>query len=355
MADSLLAQMDASRKRYQPDSPYYGLLWGIAEDDTRQDKRFYFSGDLWCWRGLVELGQLLSDEGQQGGDAAFTQLGKSLLGKTATFRGDVQAALRRTLREDTTPPFVPPNAELEKPFARMTEDRFASYTNYRYWLEMLSAGMLPPEMRDAIINYRTSHGGEVAGTTRFEDHLDDWTYAHYAWGLLEADQIQHYLLGFYGHLAYHETPGTFTPYEQVPIKGQSTRPYSADYCVRAVVVMPQLLRWMVAWEPWDEQELWLARAVPKKWFESGFSARRIPTRWGAVNLEVVPVSKGLRTQVEIASPHPELRVHVRLRPSLAGAAPHVTVQGTKNWKWDANLEAVELWGAWQRVTINMEY
>jgi hypothetical protein len=376
IAESLLAQMDASRKRYPPDSPNYGLLFGSAEADTHEDTRFYFSSDVWCWRGLEEMGQLLSDEGQRGRDAALGELGKRLLGKSATFRGDVLAALRRALRKDTTPPFLPPIAGMEEPFGRMTENQFASYTNYRYWPEMLSPGMLPPEMRDAIITYRTSHGGEVAGTTRlagsgfsvsaplshggevagttrFEDDLDDWPYASYAWGLLEADQMKHYLLGFYGHLAYHQTPGTFTAYESVAIKGDSKRDYSSDYCVPAELVGPQLLRWMIAWEPWDKQELWLARAVPKKWFESGFSAKRIPTSWGAVNFEVLPLGKGLTAQVELASPHPELTVHIRFRPTRAGGAPRVTVEGTNNWKWDASQEVVDLRGAWKRVTIKL--
>jgi len=319
----------------------------------REDKKFYFSSDVWCWRGIEEMGQLLSDVGQLNSDAALGQLGKSLLGEAVTFPGNVRAALRRALRKDTTPPFLPPVAGMEKPFGRMTENEFASYTNYRYGLEMLSSGMLVPEMRDAIIAYRTSHGGEVAGTTRFEDHMDDWPYANYAWGLLEADQIEHYLLGFYGHLAYHQTPGTFTAYEQVAIKGDSKRDYSADYCVPAELVGPQLLRWMIAWEPWDKQELWLARAVPKKWFERGFSASRIPTRWGTVNFEVFPVAKGLTAHVEVASPHPELRVHFRLRPNLASGAPRVTVEGTNDWKWDANQGVLELWGTWKRVNINL--
>jgi hypothetical protein len=29
------------------------------------------------------------------------------------------------------------------------------------------------------------------------------------------------------------------------------------------------------------------------------------------------------------------------------------VQGTNNWKWDANQEVVDLWGAWKRVTIKV--
>ena len=77
IAESLLAQMDASRKRYPPDSPYYGLLWGSAEADTREDKRFYFSGDVWCWRGLEEMGQLLNDVGQQSGMPLSGSLGRA--------------------------------------------------------------------------------------------------------------------------------------------------------------------------------------------------------------------------------------------------------------------------------------
>ena len=351
IADLLLAQMDASRTRYPPDSPYYSLLWGSAEADTRKDKRFYFASDVWSWRGLEQIGEVLSDAGQRNNDASLGQLGKNLLGEAETFRGNVLAALGRALQKTVTPPFLPPAAGMEKPFERMTESKFASYTNYRYWPEMLSSGMLTPEMRDAIITYRTSRGGEVAGTTRLEDVLDDWPYANYAWGLLEAGRIEHYLLGFYGHLAFHQTPGTFSGYESVEIKGASTRNYASDYCVPAQLVEPQMLRWMIAWEPWDNQELWLAPAVPKKWFDAGFSARRVPTRWGPLNFAVVPNGKGLTAQVELASPHPELRVHICFRPIMAGAAPHVTVKGTKSWKWDASQQAVELWGPWNRTTV----
>lgn len=349
--DSLLAQIDASWRHYPADSPYYGLLWGSAEADTRKDQRFYFSGDVWCWRGLEEMGRLLNEAGQGSSGAALKQLGKNLLGEDGKFRENVLAALRQEFQNSAPSPFLPPIVGMKKPFGSMTEDEFASYTNYRYWPEMLSAGMLPPEMRDAIIKYRTSHGGEVAGTTRLEDVMDDWPYAHYAWGLLEADQVKHYLLGFYGHLAYHQMPGTFTAYESVAIRGDSKRDYASDYCVPAQLVVPQLLRWMIAWEPWDKPELWLARAVPTTWYGRGFTASRIPTRWGRVSLRVAPAGKGLVAQVEMESPHPDLKVNLRLRTTLVGKAPKVAVEGTKRWRWDAEQEAVELWGPWRRVTV----
>ena len=155
------------------------------------------------------------------------QLGKSLLGESRDIPGGRSGGFAPGIAEGHDSAFPAADRGDGKTVWRMTESEFASYTNYRYWPEMLSPGMLPPEMRDAIIAYRTSHGGEVAGTTRLEDVLDDWPYAHYAWGLLEAGQIEHYLLGFYGHLAYHQTPGTFTAYESVAIKGDSKRDYSS--------------------------------------------------------------------------------------------------------------------------------
>jgi len=355
ICNSLLAQMNASWRQYPPDSPYYGLLWGSAEADTRKDKRFYFSSDVWCWRGLEEMGRLLSEAGQRSNDAAFEQLGKNLLGENDKFSGNVLAALRREFQNSATTPFLPPIVGMKKSFGNMTEDEFASYTNYRYWPEMLSAGMLPPDMRDGIIAYRTSHGGEVTATTRLEDVMDDWPYAHYAWGLLEADQVKHYLLGFYGHLAYHQTPGTFTAYESVAIRGDEKRDYASDYCVPAQVVAPQLLRWMIAWEPWDKPELWLARAVPSEWYAHGFSAGRVPTRWGPANLRVVPAGKGLEAQVQMESPHPDLKVNVRLHPAFPVKVLNITVSGTKEWKWNAQQEVVELWGPWNRVTISVRY
>lgn len=351
--DSLTVQIEAARKQNPPDAEDYGLLWGSAEADTRGDKQFYFSGNLWCWRGLVELGELLDETGKRQLDPRLGQLAQHLLGEAKTFRSDVLAALNRSLLANAGAPFLPPIAGMQKPFAQMTEARLSNYTNYRYWPEMLSAGMLAPNMRDAIISFRTSHGGELAGTTRFEEVMDDWPYTHYAWGLLEAGEIRHYLLGFYGHLALHETPGTFTAFESVQIKGDDLRSPSADFCVPAQLVTPQMLRWMIAWEPWDKQELWLAPAVPERWLMEGFSARGISTRCGKVDLNVAPAGNGLTAQIQLTSPHPELKVLLRLRNIQTGAAPRITVEGTNEWKWDVDRGAVELRGSWIHVVVNL--
>lgn len=352
IAQYITEQLHASREKYPAGSPYHGLLWGSGEADTASDRQFYFSGNVWCWRGLHDLSEMLTAEGQRTGDAAFGEYAKQFAAEASELRTDVLAALDRSFQH-TTPPFLPPVAGDMKPFARMAESEFASYTNYRYWLEMLSAGLLTPSMNDAIISYRRTHGGEVGATTKFEDHLDDWTYANYAWGLLEEKDISHYLLGFYGHMAYNQTPGTFTAYEQAAVKGERSRTYVADYCVPSQEVTPQMLRWMLVWEPWDKRELWIGSAIPKQWIEAGFSARAIPTLWGPVSIEERLEGGVVTMKVSVTHPHPELAVYLPVRTVSGKRAPKVSVEGAGNWEWDSSHSAVRLAGTWSQATVRV--
>jgi hypothetical protein len=183
---------------------------------------------------------------------------------------------------------VPPIAGWKEPFQTMTQDRLASYTNYRYWPETLSAHCLPPEYERMILDYRTAHGGELLATTRFTDHLDDWPFWHHAYGLLVHNRISQYLLGYYAHLAHHQTPGTFTAYEQVPIRGYGFRREYADYCVPSQLTIPIMTRWMLVFEERDDDVLWLCRAAPRAWIEQGFSFSGAPTQFGNVSLTLEP-------------------------------------------------------------------
>jgi hypothetical protein len=40
-------------------------------------------------------------------------------------------------------------------------------------LQLLGADVLPPAFALAVMNFRESHTGSVAGITRWSDHLDD--------------------------------------------------------------------------------------------------------------------------------------------------------------------------------------
>lgn len=198
------------------------------------------------------------------GDDAMRERGRELCAESDMHRSDVDISVGRSVIRDAEPPFVPPVAGFDRPFDTMTQDAFASYTNYRYWVEMLSAGVLRPEWHDAILDYRRAHGGEMLGTTRFGGHLDDWPFAGYAYGLLLRDQIDRFLLGLYGDLALHRMHGTFTAFEQVAVRSQP-RAYVADYCVPSQLVVPLMVKWMLVLEEPDADVLWLCKATPRRW------------------------------------------------------------------------------------------
>jgi len=272
------------------DAITHGLIRGSAEADTRTHKDYFFSGNVWAWRGLLECGKLFVELGERDEDAGLVRRGKMLLAECERFRTTILTAANRSVVSSEPEAFLPPTVGFDKPFASMTQDRFASYTNYRYWLEALSARCLTERHERLIVDYRTSHGGELLGMTRFRDHLDDWPYWHYAQALLAHDLVPRYLLGYYAHIAHHQTRGTFTAYEQVPIRGYGHRREVADYCVPAQLTAPLMTRWMLVWEDRDEDTLWLCRAVPRAWLTRPISFSGALTRWGRLGLQLQPAA-----------------------------------------------------------------
>ncbi len=339
--DHLLALRRRSEEELSEDDVRHGLISGSPEADTRKEVDYYYSGNIWTWRGWKEVGQLLAEsENDQ-----MIRRGQQLLAECKTYRADIEASIEKSTCRDTQPVFVPPVAGFDKPFERMTQDRFASYTNYRYWIEMLSAGFLRPDWHDAIIEYRKAHGGELFGTTRFSGHLDDWPYAGYAYGLMHRDRVRHYLLGFYGDLAVHRMRGTFTAYEQVAIRGLGRRTYMADYCVPAQLVTPLLTKWMLVFEERDEDVLWLCRAIPRRWLASrdGIAVRRATTRWGPVNFTVVPREDGsIHAKIELPSTDFPAEIRLRMRTPSGRRIQTVSINGRPHQDFDAKHEYVRV-------------
>lgn len=60
---------------------------------------------------------------------------------------------------DGTISWVPPVAAVGTvPFNSMTESVFSSYANFRYYAEMLNAGILPPAVAVALMTFREVRG-----------------------------------------------------------------------------------------------------------------------------------------------------------------------------------------------------
>jgi hypothetical protein len=344
-------------KQTQPrDAISYGLLFGGAEADTHEQRHYYFSNSVWCWRGLLEIGNLFAKLGTERGDATLAARGRELLAECKVLRDDIHRTVDRSVISTAGGDFVPPIAGLKRPFATMTQDQLASYTNYRYWLETLSAHCLAPEKEQAIIAYRLAHGGELLGMTRFEDRLDDWPFWHYATSLLAHDRRTNYLLGYYAHMAYHQTPGTFTAYEQVPIRGQPSRSETADYCVPSQLTIPLMTRWMLAREERDSEVLWLCQSVPRAWLANRLLFHKASTRWGPVDFEWRPHDDLRRITGRIvltsqSRPTLMLRAAHPKRMQIAGCQ----VQGARCEQVDAARELILLKPQAGSITVTLTF
>jgi hypothetical protein len=115
----------------------------------------------------------------------------------------------------------------------------ASYTNYRYWPELLSSGVLPPDLAGRVVHSRLTAGGQFCGMTRFAGHLDDWPLAEYLSGVWALGRRNDFLLSLYGHVAYHQAEGHLTAYEQVSFPPGKKK---ADYCLPCQLVAARAAR-----------------------------------------------------------------------------------------------------------------
>ncbi len=226
---------------------------GLPEADYHADadaqNRSYASGYLWLLRGLRSLASALAKVDAPGiadcvpealvGDAELSSLVAPALtpvGKTG---------------------FLPALVGDDHVIHRMTESREASYTNYRFWPEMLSSGLMPDKAVKAILQWRREHGGELAGMTRFADWLDDWPVWNHALGLLQVGDGDTFTMLLWAHLLYHQMPGWWPSYEQVDIlpDDHGWRQQRNGQVVPCQVTAALMLRAGLLWGDRDGREL----------------------------------------------------------------------------------------------------
>ena len=110
---------------------------------------------------------------------------------------------------------------------------YASYTNYRYWPELLSSGLLPdgdgpPGRRGAADGRRA-----VLRHDAFRRPSGRLAAGRVPVGLWALGRENDFLLSLYGHVAYHQAEGHLTAYEQVTFPPGRKR---ADYCLPCQLV-----------------------------------------------------------------------------------------------------------------------
>lgn len=278
------------------------LVVMCAEADTNERIHAYLNNNLWAVRGLQALSRLLESEGQHREAQTYRQHGVLLLETVRSLLPSVGETMEANL-----PPFrvgytsVPltlsschaDGLSQEERLAYLSPSDFRSdsglaqdltentYANYRYYLEMLSAMLLPKHAAEAIVTLRETRGGEYLGMSRFYSWVDDWPVVHYARYLLESGRIHKYLLLLYAHTAHHGSPELMSYYEQVTTNGA----VKAPDCVPSLLTTAIMTAWMFAYETVEEKQLWLLSAIPASWLERDFAAEGLGFSGGTCSMQ----------------------------------------------------------------------
>jgi hypothetical protein len=374
IGEYLLRARNESLLKFPVDDPRHGMIYGPAEHDTcsmgmgglkgeppvavtdGQYMLYYFSVSMWSWRGMVELGTLLRDFPCDKADfdkpqcKAGRALSHALLTEATAFKAVIDAAVARSTVKFSaaaaktygSSAFVPcavvPKGTTATPYQSMTQDTVSEYSNFRYYSEMLSSGALDSEAATALMAFRESNGGCLSGMTRYSDHLDDMPAIGYARAGIASDRIQEYLLLLYGHAANYQGRGSFFTTEQQSLYQDTANPnwraslgeIQASFCTPSQMLVSSMTAMQVVSESRDTEEIWLARAAPRRWYAAGFGVANGPTRYGNVTYavaRVVDAGTGGKTNFSLSTdftqlPHvhaPQPTLHMRVR--WPGTAP----------------------------------
>ena len=209
------------RLRVEAQEAGHGLISGPADEDLYSMGKRYFHTNAWLSKGLRRWADLCERT------AAAPSTTPSAIREVAdALAEDTLAAIRAAWPEDPADWWLPPCVEPAERPRNLTSTPLASYTNYRYYPELLSSGILPSDLGSRIVEARLHGGGQFCGMTRFKDWTDHWTLAEYLYGLWALGRKQDFLLSLYSHIAYQQDKDNLTACEQMTFPpGQPIAPY----------------------------------------------------------------------------------------------------------------------------------
>ncbi|MCS6913925.1 MAG: hypothetical protein NZ890_11870 [Myxococcota bacterium] len=321
-ADWIIASLRSTRVLVDGERPpYYGLMPRHTYGGDLLHPTHSLYGSSACWRGLRDaaiIAEVL-------GDAATAA---RLTAEAAQARADMLEAARRIYRAEASPPFLPFQVDetAAEPSAGDYHQLFASLI-----LETALFGWKGPFARH-LTDFVQATGRLVLGVPRF----DLWfgrlgVDAEYARGFQLAHLVRRepdrFWLGLLGQVGLSCDPFTFVSPETAIVRftrqdhqdrmralAHNPRRFDSDPCSAGTAVMLQYLRYLLAFEERDEDDLptgrlWLAPAVPRAWFRPGvsFGAWRLPTWHGPISFRltteeeriVCEISSAGQLQVEI--------------------------------------------------------
>lgn len=193
------------------------------------------------------------------------------------------------------------------------------------------------------------------GCTGYNNKQTTYTAYGMAYGLLQHDMVERFLLHYFGMSAHTYTRGTWTTPEAVhPDRDVG----STDYVAAGVHTAPAYLKWALVFEEPNSRAVWLAKALPREWLAPGQGAvvvSNATSRYGRVSYSLsasssagsggtyrVTASVTLpNTYAGAGGPAGGLRLRLRAPSPHTGRMAGVTVGGAEWAAFDPKAETVD--------------
>ena len=363
LAEWLLARR-AESLTHGPADPRYGIPAGVDEGDDFKVQYLHKMGYQSHWyasaaaayRAFAELGRVWVQVGKAAARPDVAAHGAKLLQMAPLLYRDLHTSLNRTVNTTTSPGHrcYPHRA-----------DGVGTYPgcNFRSYPEMFFSGALTAEQTDAMytagLGVTTCEIGRwlTVGSPSGGGSGAALVFAHIPqglpFGLLVHDMVERFLLYFFTQAAHSATRGTYNTPESTHIDRNSRGwPYASP----GQANVPMALKWMLCFEEPETRTLWLAKATPREWLESGQAApivaSNLTTRYGRVSFElksddatgssyIVRASVRLPASFAASPPAGGLRLRLRVPLSMAGKLSSVSVGGQPWRRFSASEETID--------------
>ncbi|MBI3877277.1 MAG: hypothetical protein HY300_15195 [Verrucomicrobia bacterium] len=303
-----------------------------------------------AWRAIRDMSAVLNEIGE-------TAEAKRYADVAAEFRKATLAAVAKSVRRETTPPFVPVALFGDEPVHDpILHSRIGSYWNIIIGYTMAS-GIFPPGSEEGnwIARYQEQHGGLCMGMLRSGGgQFNFWTSdqrvnplygTRYALDALRRDDPERALVCFYGMLAQGFTRNTFVTGEGcalAPVDDGGRFFYCPPNSAGNAHFLSMLRHLLV--QDWDldddgkPETLRLLFATPKRWLDDGkqIKVERAPTSFGEVSLNVQSRLSAGEVVVEFTPP-PRVTKQTLLRARVPDGWRVVSAKaGERELKTDAS-------------------
>ena len=325
------------------------------------------------YRGFADIGATWKALGAAADRADIVAHGEELLAAVPDMLRAIQASLNATIAPSAGANkrgavCVPSGADPAgtRPGGPPGSPPVGCLGDFRGYNELMYAGVLTEAQADAMFNH-LMYGNESALPTRpmtlgacgYNNKQTTYTAYGMAYGLLQHDFVERFLLHWFGMSAHTYTRGTWT----TPEAAHPDRDVgSTDYVAAGVMTAPTYLKWALLFEEPNSKVVWLAKATPREWLGAGqppIDVANATSRYGRVSytLQAAPPPMAttmaaryiVRASVKLppqycataTAPPGGVRLRLRTPAEYAGKLSAVTIGGKVWAAFDAAAETID--------------